>query len=363
VSTRGGRITYRRADEGPWTDWWLYEELEVPLTRPSAAAGDKEVDYLPITFDDVRPGCWKPADRLADMDLNRVEASVCFPNTLPRFCGQTFLEATDKTLALLCVKAYNDWMIDEWCGASDGRLIPVTMVPLWDRDEAVAEVLRCAAKGSAAITFSENPAQLGLPSIHDRDGYWEPLFAACAETSTMVNMHIGSSSVIPTTSPDAPQAVSSTLFATNTMGAMCDYLISGVFERHPRLKISLAEGQIGWMPYVLERLDKVWAQRDGSTMIGIDLPRSPSSYMPDHVYGCVFDDEVGLKERDRIGMDQILFEVDFPHLDSTFPDSVQAFERLAEATGLDADQRLKLLRTNAIRAFGLADRLPSLALH
>jgi predicted TIM-barrel fold metal-dependent hydrolase len=331
----------------------LYEDLEVPLTRPSAAAGNKEVDYLPIVFDDVRPGCWKPTDRLADMDLNQVEASVCFPNTLPRFCGQTFLEAKDKDLALLCVRAYNDWVIDEWCGNSAGRLIPVTIVPLWDRDEAVAEVLRCAAKGSGSISFSENPAQLGLPSVHDRDGYWEPLFAACAETETVVNMHIGSSSVIPTTAPDAPQAVSSTLFATNTMGALCDYLISGVFERHPGLRIALAEGQIGWMPYVLERLDKVWAQRDGSSMIGIRLPKAPSDYMAGHVYGCIFDDETGLAERDRIGLDQILFEVDYPHLDSTFPASAAAFDRLATAAGLTADERIKLARSNAYEAYGM----------
>src|SRR5262249_15194033 len=147
---------------------------------------------------------------------NNVEVSVCFPNVLPRFCGQTFAEAKDKELALLCVQAYNDWNIDEWCGgAGRGRLIPLTLVPLWDVDLAVAEVHRTAAKGSHAITFPEDPLPLGLPGIYS--GYWDPFFAACVETDTVVNMHIGSSSRMTRHSPDAPQIVWSTLMFENTM--------------------------------------------------------------------------------------------------------------------------------------------------
>jgi predicted TIM-barrel fold metal-dependent hydrolase len=350
----GGKPTFRPGAEGVWADWWRYEDLWVPLTRVSVAAGLDDVDFVPTTYDDVRPGCWNQSDRLADMDSNGVDVSVCFPNTLPRFCGQTFQEAADKDLARLCVEAYNDWIIEEWCaGDGHGRLIPVTLVPLWDRDLAVAEVERCAVKGAFAMSFSENPTRLGLPSVHDVDGYWEPLFSVCAETGTVVNMHIGSSSTVPTTSADAPQAVTSALFITNTMGALCDYLISGVFLRHPRLKISLSEGQIGWMPYTLDRLDQVWAKRDRDSIIGIDLPERPSSYVQGHVYGCVFDDEVGLENRARIGMSQIMFEVDFPHTDSTFPDSVAAFDRLAAAGRLSGDERYQLARGNAIEAFGL----------
>ena len=107
-------------------------------------------------------------------------ASLCFP-AFPRFCGQEFTEASDRELGLACVRAYNDWMIDEWCGAVPGRLIPLVILPLWDADLAVAEVERCAAKGARAVTFSENPAALGLPSVHDRRQYWDPVFAACAD--------------------------------------------------------------------------------------------------------------------------------------------------------------------------------------
>src|SRR5262249_27598359 len=103
-----------------------------PLMKLSAAAGFDDIGFGAVTFDQIRPGCWQQKERLVDMDANHMDASICFPNTLPRFCGQAFAERKDKELALLCVKAYNDWMIDEWCaGDGRGRLTPLTMVPLW----------------------------------------------------------------------------------------------------------------------------------------------------------------------------------------------------------------------------------------
>src|SRR5690606_33157948 len=130
--------------------------------------------------------------RLEDIDVNWVEASLSFP-TFPRFCGQTFLEASDRELASLCVTAYNDWMVEEWSANTGGRLIPLTIVPLWDPVAAAAEVRRNAERGVRALAFSEIPYHLGLPSIHDKE-HWEPLWQACEETSTVVCMHIGSSS-------------------------------------------------------------------------------------------------------------------------------------------------------------------------
>ena len=150
------------------------------------------------------------------MDVNWVEASLCFP-TFPRFCGQTFLEAKDRELALLCVQAYNDWMVEEWCAGTGGRLIPLCIIPLWDAEVAAAEVRRNAARGVHAVCFSEIPHHLGLPSIHT--DYWDPFFQACEETDTVVNMHIGSSSQMPATSPDAPAAVQATLSFNNAMAS------------------------------------------------------------------------------------------------------------------------------------------------
>ena len=148
--------------DGDWADIWYYDDLVKPVARMSAAAGLGELRWGTVTFDEMRPGAWRQKDRLADMDANHVEASVCFPNTLPRFCGQTFAERIDKDLALLCVQAYNDWIIDDWCGGDGrGRLIPLTLVPLWDVELSVRELLRCADKGSHAVTFLRIPMRWG----------------------------------------------------------------------------------------------------------------------------------------------------------------------------------------------------------
>jgi predicted TIM-barrel fold metal-dependent hydrolase len=351
--TGGRSMGWVEADDGEWCDVWHYDDLVSPFLMLSAAVGFEEVGFRVTTFDEVRPGSWIQHERLADMTENHVDAAICFPNTLPRFCGQAFYERKDHDLALLCVQAYNDWMIDEWCaGEGRGRLIPLTMIPLWDPSLAAEEVRRCAGKGSHAVTFSENPHPLGLPSIHAKDRHWDPFIAACEETETVVCMHIGSSSRMPSTSPDAPFIVSSVLTFQNAMGSMLDWIFSGTLDRFPRLTIAFAEGQVGWMPYVLERADKLWEERSDNSF-GTALPNPPSSYVPGRIYGCIFDDATGLRNRDVIGMDQICFETDYPHADSTFPHSREVLVKIAGEAGLSAEELYKFARGNAIRAFGL----------
>jgi predicted TIM-barrel fold metal-dependent hydrolase len=352
--TGGRSMGWVEAEDGEWCDVWHYDDLVSPFLMLSAAVGFEDVGFSVTTFDQIRPGSWIQHERLADMTANHVDAAICFPNTLPRFCGQAFYEREDHDLALLCVQAYNDWMIDEWCaGEGRGRLVPLTMVPLWDPALAAAEVRRCADKGSHAITFSENPHPLGLPSVHSKDHHWDPLFAACEETETVVCMHIGSSSRMPSTSPDAPFIVSSVLTFQNAMGSLLDWIFSGTLDRFPRLTIAFAEGQVGWMPYVLERADKLWAERSDNSF-GTALPNPPSSYVPGRIYGCIFDDATGLRNRDVIGMDQICFETDYPHADSTFPHSREVLAKISSEAGLSGDELYKFARGNAIRAFGLS---------
>ncbi len=204
-----------KGDDGPVGDWWVYEDLHRPLTRLDTAVGyDRdEIRLEIITYEQMRPGSFSVPDRLADTDVHHVLSALCFP-TFPRFCGQTFTEAKDREPGLLGVRAYNDWMVEEWCGPeARGRLIPLTLIPLWDAELAPAEVRRNAARGVRAVAFSEIPPHLGLPSIHADD--WDPLLAACDETGTVVAMHIGSSSRMPSTSADAPPAVGSTITFAN----------------------------------------------------------------------------------------------------------------------------------------------------
>jgi predicted TIM-barrel fold metal-dependent hydrolase len=287
------------------------------------------------------------------MDANWIDASLCFP-TFPRFCGQTFTEAKDRELGLLCVKAYNDWMLEEWCGPSGGRLIPLTLIPLWDADLAAAEVRRNADRGVRAVCFSEIPPFLGLPSIHDRDGFWDPLFRACEETGTVICMHIGSSSKMPSTSADAPPAVGSTLTFANACYSLVDWLMSGVFTRFPRLVIAYSEGQIGWIPYVLERADVVWEENRAWGGVADKVLEPPSELFRRHVYGCFFNDPHGLRSLEDIGVERVTYESDYPHSDSTWPNTRQIAEE--QMKGLDDHSVELIVRGNAIRMLGLDAR-------
>jgi len=349
--TGGGTYDITWDEDGPQADCWFFEDLVYVHKRHVAAVGFDRDDMTmsPITYDEMRPGCYEPGARLEDMDVNHVEASLCFP-TFPRFCGQTFHEATgDRALGLACVRAYNDWMVEEWCAASDGRLVPLCLIPLWDADLAAAEVRRNAARGVRAVAFSEIPPHLGLPSIHS--GHWDPFFDACADTGTVVCMHIGSSSKMPATSADAPVAVAATLSFGNAMASLADFLFSGVLVRFPDLRLAYSEGQIGWLPYVLERADDVWREHRAWGGVRDTIPEPPSTYYYRQVFGCFFRDRHGLESLDRVGVDNVTFETDYPHADSTWPDTLRVAEEMM--AGLTDEEVYKIVRGNAIRMLAL----------
>jgi predicted TIM-barrel fold metal-dependent hydrolase len=348
---KGGNYGFtRNAEDGSWSDVWLFDDLVSPTCQLHGPAGipRKQQRNVPATYEDFRPGTYDQTARLQDMTLNHVQAAINYPNLFPRFAGQGFAEREDKELGFTCLKIYNDWMIDDWCGgAAKGRLIPLTLIPLWDPQLAAKEVERCAAKGSYAIAFSENPSKLGFPSLYS--GEWDVLWQTCQETKTTVSMHIGSSSSMPTTAPDAPLATSMTLYAHNAQGSLADWIFSQTLTRFPELTIAFAESQAGWIPFQLERMDHVW--RDG---VGdVDFPVAPSEQVDDRVYTCIFDDLTGLKNRDDIGIEKILFESDYPHSDGTFPHTRKIAHELFSQAGMNAEECRLVLRTNAIRAYGL----------
>ncbi|MBK6669414.1 MAG: amidohydrolase [Actinobacteria bacterium] len=346
----GGAYEQTFDPDGRPADCWVFEDLVYIHKRHVAAVGYSrdEMTMTPMTYDEMRPGCYDVKARIADMDMNHTDMSLCFP-TFPRFCGQAFTEATDRDLGLACVTAYNDWMVEEWCGESDGHLIPLCIVPLWDADLAAAEVRRNAARGCHAVAFSEIPPHLGLPSIHS--GFWDPFFAACEETQTTVNMHIGSSSRMPATSPDAPVAVAASLSFNNSMASLCDFLFSGVLVRFPNLTLAYSEGQIGWLPYVLERVDDVWKEHRAWGGVADLIPEPPSTYYYRQVYGCFFRDKHGLESLHRVGVDNVTFETDYPHTDTTWPHTLEVATAMVDH--LPADVQYKVLRGNAIRMLHL----------
>jgi len=349
---------------------WQYEDKLVHTAGLSVAAGKakEQFNLEPVSFDDMREGAYDPIARVADMDRAGILASINFPS-FPRFCGQIFWEAKDKELALLCVKAYNDWMIDEWCATAPGRFIPLVLIPLWDPKAAAAEIERTAAKGARTFSFSENPEPLGLPSISDPHRYWDPVMAAASDTGMVVSMHVGSSSTMPMVWSDAPALANLTFGAARVAATMIGWLFSDMFDRHPQLKIVLSEGNIGWMPYFIERAEQVldkqrhWAKQANVKLYkgdsGTDLrAMSPQTDLDaldvrrrirEHIYGCFIEETAGLRCLDIIGEDNVMIETDYPHSDTTWPDCIEVAQALVKE--LPAETQRKILRTNAERLF------------
>lgn len=349
----GPKIVEQPLGEGkPAAQVWKYEDRIYPYIGLNAVAGKKPEEYglEPVRYSDMIPGCYDPKARLADMDIDGVEAMMCFPS-FPRFCGTVFLEAEDKALALECVKAYNDFVLDEWSAAALDRLVPVIMLPLWDPAASVNEIHRTAAKGAKAITFPDLPHALGLPSVHTE--YWDPVLSAAEETGMPLCQHFGSGGLtsIPQLAPDAPFAVLINLMGTNSMHATADWVFSPALHKHPKLKIGLSEGGVGWIPYIIERADYVWRKHQFYQNINRDV--RPSELFAKHFHGCFIEDDFGVANRHIIGVERITWECDYPHSDSFWPASrkraAEAFENVPD------DEVHQIVELNARRFYNLPD--------
>jgi predicted TIM-barrel fold metal-dependent hydrolase len=330
-----------------------------PYIGLNAVAGKEPKDFgmEPVRYDDMIPGCYDPVARVADMDLDGVQAACCFPS-FPGFGGGVFQRATNKDLALACVRAWNDFSLDEWCAAAPGRYVPLALLPTWDVDLAAAEARRVADKGARTVSFPDSPVPLGLPTFHN--DYWAPLWDVCEDTGMPVSLHFGSGGFVPgfsfassALSPappppgDTPFAVAIALFATNLMWSTVDLLFSGQLQKHPNLKIMLSEGGIGWLPYIKERTDYTWQQH--RYYQPIDFDTRPSDLLRKHFWGCYISDEFGIENRHHIGVERICVEIDYPHSDSVWPNSRKVLtETLREVPD---DEVHRIVELNAREVF------------
>lgn len=327
-------------------DVWFYEGQSLPNIGLNAVAGKPPEEYgiEPTQFAEMRKGCWDIDERIRDMNANGILGSMCFPS-FPQFCGQLFSRTEDKDVALAMVRAYNDWHVDDWCGSYPGRFIPLALPPIWDPQLMADEVHRMAAKGCRAVTFSENPEKLGWPSFHN--DHWDPFFQACQDEGTVICLHIGSSSQLTITSVEAPINVMISLQPMNIVQAAADILWSRAVTEFPDVKFALSEGGIGWIPYFLERVDYVYEHHQAWT--GQDLPMKPSELFRERFITCFIDDAAGVTNREAVGIDTICWECDYPHSDSTWPDSPERLARsLAGVSDGDID---KMTHLNAMKYF------------
>jgi predicted TIM-barrel fold metal-dependent hydrolase len=349
-----GRMPAKYQDRAPrivekddGTEAWVWEGMEAGYIGLNAVSGRPRDEYgtEPTRFDEMRPGCYDIHERVRDMNVAGVLASMNFPS-FPQFCGQFFLQAEDKDVALATVRAYNDWHVDEWCGTYPGRMIPLALSPFWDPQLMADEVRRTAAKGCHAVAFSENPAALGLPSFHS--DHWDPFWQTCSDEGTVVCLHIGSSSKVPMTALDAPFDVLITLTPLNTVMCAGDLLFSPVLRKFPDLVVALSEGGIGWIPYFLERVDRVydnhheWTHQDFGNQL-------PSEVFRDRIVTCFINDKFGLENRQYLNLDLLTWECDYPHSDSSWPDAPETL--VGYLDGATDDEVAKITHRNAMRIF------------
>ncbi|WP_216893905.1 amidohydrolase family protein [Nocardia alni] len=328
------------------SDTWRFRETVIPNVALNAVAGRPKEEYglEPQGLDEIRPGCFDPDERVKDMNAGGVLATMNFPS-FPGFAARLFA-TDDPDFSLALVRAYNDWHIDQWCASNPGRFIPMALPVIWDAELCAQEVRRVSAKGVHSLTFTENPAALGYPSFHS--DYWAPLWRALVDTDTVMNVHIGSSGRLSIPAPDSPMDVMITLQPMNIVQAAADLLWSQPVKDYPDLKIALSEGGTGWIPYFLDRVDRTFEMH--ATWTGQDFGgKRPSEVFREHFMTCFISDPNGVKNRHDIGIDNICWEMDYPHSDSMWPNAPEELERVFGANGVTDDEINKITHENAMR--------------
>ena len=360
-----------RDDDGDWK--WEYDGSRRVISGLAAVAGlpSSEWEPLPMNLQEpVFPAYGDPVARLAAMDEDHVIASMVFP-TYARFSGSQFLGG-DRELDLVCIQAYNDWITETWAATAPGRLIPLAIVPLWDAELAGREARRVAAKGARSVAFTENPVKLGLPSLHDRDRFWDPLFGACVDNGLPLSIHVGSSSEVRLVSPDAPLIEGASFLALAALDTVVDWTWSGNLLRYPELKVVLSESGVAWAPALVERMRRDlhrwrWARHstttfEGDVLTGDPKPRGertafgdiPDGFDPldtfrQSIFPCVVADDYGWDALDYLGPDNVMIETDYPHADSFFPNSAEIAHK--NLSHLSEERRNKILFGNACRVY------------
>jgi predicted TIM-barrel fold metal-dependent hydrolase len=334
-------------DERGFQQWWYGDRKGRNLGLNAVAGKPREMfNVNPQRYDEMRPGCYDVHERVRDMSAGGQLAGLNFPNW-PGFSGQVLNEGPDPDVNEVMIRAYNDWHIDEWCAAYPDRFIPCGILPLFDVERAAREVRRLAAKGCHAVTFSENPAALRMPSIHS--GYWDPLFAACCDEGTVLCLHVGSSSRSATTSADAPPSVPMSLSSVMSIYSLGDLLWADFWWRFPDLRFALTEGDIGWIPYFLQRAEHVQERHSGWTRHRFPDGYGPAAVFRERVLCCFINDPVGIELIGHFNIDNVCWESDYPHSDSTWPNAPEVLERLLAP--LSDEQVAKITHLNAMRHF------------
>jgi predicted TIM-barrel fold metal-dependent hydrolase len=325
---------------------WEFAGERFHLIGQNAVAGRRPetVKIEPLRFADMRKGCWDIGARIHDMDIGGVWASMSFPSMITGFCGRVYSRCPDQELGRAVTLAWNDWLFEEWYSPYPQRIIPMGITYLANPEWGAEEIHRNAARGFRSVTLPERPHLIGFPSIFDE--YWEPVIRACVETDTVISLHVGSSGsvVIPDGAP-IPE-LGASLFGQLSMTACAEWLWAGWALRFPELKVAMSEGGVGWVPMLIDRLDNMIDR----ARYGLGWDIRPADLLRRNFWFCTLDDPSTMALRHVVGVDHIMLEVDYPHADSTWPDTQHVVERYwgsfppAELRAICAENAARLYR-------------------
>jgi len=347
--TEGDRLVHR---------WSVYGKISSRSSArsgsacncPAAMEGWPSQIIYPQRWEDVPQKVYLPEARLKALDEDGVDGEVLFPNDPGWFYGHR-----NAAFELACVQAYNDG-VAEWARASD-RYIPLVMVPyLGGIKTAVAEVERAIKIGHRGIMMLAEPS-LSIKGLnHISDPYWDPLWAACESLGVPVHVHASGGITDKLNYPRWEGYTAKQWHAaiTTPLGAWPSQIIpnlvfSGILYRYPRLAWVFAEAGIGTVCYVRRACDHEWERRQ-LWKKGLDL--RASEVISRQIYVNYWFEKVGIQMRDEIGVDNIMWESDYPHVASPYPHSWRLVEQTVE--GVPEDERKKILWANAVRLYGLS---------
>ncbi len=323
-------------DEG---DFQIFEGRRTPILGINAMAGKKpeEFSWNIRRLDDQRAGGYEPNDRIRDMDADHIRAEVLY--------GGGPLPCVDPELRLASYGAYNDWLADFSAVAPD-RLLGMAYIPCDSVEGAIAEVERCAGRGLRGCVIPRLP---GDGEWYDAE--WDAFWRTLLDVGWPGGIHVGGTGrtrALP--SLDATGFMSDLLMSKFAMAEACTRIVlSGLLEKYPDLRIVSVEGQLGWLPFATYYLDHLWEKHRFWTKN--QLPEPPSFYFRRQVYATFMEDPVGLREREFIGVDNIMWSSDYPHSETTWPNSKKLTDEWT--ANLPEDERRKILFENAERLYRL----------
>ena len=352
-----------KLESTPEGDFISYAGEKAPFSLLGSVAGARFEDFKAKgDFKELlrvsRPGGWDPAERLKDMDEDRVDAEVLY--------GGGPLSSTDPEFCLATFRAYNDWLAD-FCSYAPDRLIGIAYIPTWDVDVAIVEARRAHRKGlrgvlipayppipPAGVGMFQGTGEMFLSSPASGVSYsgreFEPFWATLVELGMAAHIHLGAR-LVPIGTPPPPSSFMTHLTVGKLFMAhpIADAIFSGLFQRFPDLKLVTVESGIGWAAFLVELMDRNWERHRFHTESVLTEP--PSSYFKRNIKGTFLHDPVAIRERDLIGVGNILWSSDYPHSDTSWPNSLQVIE--AHLAGIPEDERRKIAGENAAKLYNI----------